>query len=60
MVDDIDPPPLGIIFAPAFPILGMHEVNATVLVGFSRGFAPVQVLIPLHERAFQTIEFAHQ
>lgn len=48
VIDHIDPLPLGVVLAPLLPVLGMDKVDLAILVGFTSGFAPVKVLVPLH------------
>src|SRR5262249_53003339 len=56
VVDGVDPLPLGVVLAPALPVLRMDEMDRAVLVGSTGGLPPVDVLEPGHPRAGQLVE----
>jgi len=60
MIDGVDPAPLGVVLASALPMLRMHQMDHAVFVGFARRLPPIEILIPLHAWAFQSIKPAHE
>src|SRR4029077_20122215 len=52
--------PLAEINSSAFPVLRMHEVDASVLVGAAGSLAPIDILKPFDSRAADVEVSAHQ
>src|SRR5208283_1891167 len=55
MVKGLDPHPLALVDAAAFPVLGMDEVDAAVFVSLARGLAVIDVLVPFDARQLDVI-----
>src|SRR5260221_493386 len=60
VIQHLDPLALAEVDAPAFPILGMYEMDAAVFVSAAGGFAPIDILEPFDARAAQFEISAHR
>jgi hypothetical protein len=56
----VHPLSLGIIFTSSLPVLGMHQMDTTILIGFTSGSPPIEILVPLDARLFEAVELAHR
>src|ERR1051325_8469457 len=50
VINRVDPLALGLVLPAALPVFRMDEVDLAVLVGFSSGLAPIDVLVPFDFR----------
>ena len=48
MVNGIVPPSLGVVFPPPFPVLGVNQMDLTVIIGHPCGLSPVNILEPFN------------
>lgn len=60
MVHDVDPVPRRFVFTSAFPVLGVNQLDLAVFISFARGFAPVDILVPLEPGALKAVELTEQ
>src|SRR6202011_116211 len=50
-----DPHPLLVIDTAALPVLGMDEMDASVLESLARGFPPIEIFVPFDGRTFDIV-----
>jgi hypothetical protein len=58
MVDGLHPHPLAIVNSAAFPVLGMNQMDATVLEGSPSSPTRVDILEPLYMRPLDSVKAA--